>query len=162
MEITLTINKRRYTLAVEPDESLLHILRERLHLTGTKNGCNGGQCGACTVVLNGKAVKSCLQRAKRINGGEIITIEGISPSTLGEKLHPIQQAFIDTTAVQCGFCTPGYIIELYALYSSNINASEDEIRSAIDNKHLCRCTGYKPILDAAFLAQKRLKRETGN
>lgn len=162
MEITLTINNRRFTFNVEPEESLLHILRERLQLTGTKNGCSGGQCGACTVVMNGKAVKSCLQRAKRIGGAEIITIEGISPSALGEELHPIQQAFIDTTAVQCGFCTPGYIMELYALYSSNINASEDEIRSALDNKHLCRCTGYKPILDAALLAQKRLKREIDN
>jgi carbon-monoxide dehydrogenase small subunit len=160
MEITLTINYRKYTFSVEPDESLLQILRERLQLTGTKNGCNGGQCGACTVVMNGKAVKSCLQRAKKIDGVEIITIEGISPSGLEEELHPIQQAFIDTTAVQCGFCTPGYIMELYALYTSNLDASEDEIRLALDNKHLCRCTGYKPILDAALLAQSRLKQES--
>ncbi len=157
MEITLTINHRKYTFDVDPDESLLHILRDSLQFTGTKNGCNGGQCGACTVVMNGRAVKSCLQRAKKINRAEIVTIEGISPSTLEGELHEIQQAFIDTTAVQCGFCTPGYIMELYALFASNIDASEKEIKLALDNKHLCRCTGYKPILDAALLAQHRLK-----
>ncbi|MHA1968383.1 MAG: (2Fe-2S)-binding protein [Candidatus Hodarchaeales archaeon] len=160
METTLTVNGRKYSFDCDPDETLLQILRERLQFTGTKNGCKSGHCGACTVVMNGEAVKACLQKSKKFNGADITTIEGISPQTLDGKLHPIQQAFIDTTAVQCGFCTPGYIMELYALYTSNLDASEDEIRLALDNKHLCRCTGYKPILDAALLAQSRLKHES--
>lgn len=159
MKISLTINTRKYTFDVDPNESLLQILRERLQLTGTKNGCSSGHCGACTILMDGKAVKACLQRAKKINGADITTIEGISPRTLGGKLHVIQQAFIDTTAVQCGFCTPGYIMELYALYNKKLDATKVEIKAALDNRHLCRCTGYKPILDAALLAQKRLKLE---
>ncbi len=159
MEISIIINTRKYRIEVDPDETLLRILRERFQLTGTKNGCNSGHCGSCTVVMNGKAVKACLQRAKKIDGADITTIEGISPRTLGGNLHIIQQAFIDTTAVQCGFCTPGYIMELYALFKSNLEATEAEIKEALDNRHLCRCTGYKPILDAALLAQKRLKLE---
>lgn len=159
MRISLTVNNQKFSIDVDPNDSLLQILREQLQLTGTKNGCNSGHCGACTVVMNGKAVKACLQRAKKVNGAEVTTIEGISPRTFGGKLHIIQQAFIDTTAVQCGFCTPGYIMELYALFNSNLDATEAEIKAALDNRHLCRCTGYKPILDAALLAQSRLKLE---
>ncbi len=156
MEVNLVVNGRKYTLTVDPKDSLLSILREKLNLTGTKNGCNQGHCGACTVVLNGKAVKSCLIRPKKLEGGNVITIEGISPQSPDDKLHPIQEAFIKATAVQCGFCTPGYIMELYALYERNPNASEQEIKSAL-GEHLCRCTGYKPIFDAALLAQELLK-----
>jgi carbon-monoxide dehydrogenase small subunit len=159
MEISLTVNNRKFSMDVDPNDSLLRILRDRLQLTGTKNGCSSGHCGACTVVMNGKAVKACLQRAKKINGADVTTIEGISPRKLGGKLHIIQQAFIDTTAVQCGFCTPGYIMELYALFNSNLDATKAEIEASLDNRHLCRCTGYKPILDAALLAQNRLKQE---
>jgi carbon-monoxide dehydrogenase small subunit len=156
MEISITVNGRKQTLDVDPKESLLFILREQLGMTGTKNGCNQGHCGACTVVMNGEAVKSCLIRPKKLVDAEILTIEGISPRTPKSKLHPIQQAFIETTAVQCGFCTPGYILELYALFKKNPAASEQEIKSKLQ-KHLCRCTGYKPILDAALLAKDTLK-----
>ncbi len=156
MEIIITVNGRKHTLDVDPKDSLLFILREQLGLTGTKNGCNQGHCGACTVVMNGEAVKSCLIRPKQLIDAEILTIEGISPRVPKSKLHPIQQAFIETTAVQCGFCTPGYILELYALFEKNPAASEQEIKSKLQ-KHLCRCTGYKPILDAALLAQDMLK-----
>ncbi|MFX1283557.1 MAG: (2Fe-2S)-binding protein [Promethearchaeota archaeon] len=156
MEITIVVNGKKYILTVDPKDSLLTILREKLNLTGTKNGCNQGHCGACTVVLNGKAVKSCLIRPKKLDGANVITIEGISPQSPDNKLHPIQEAFIESTAVQCGFCTPGYIMELYALYERKHNVSEQEIKSALGG-HLCRCTGYKPILDAALLAQRLIK-----
>lgn len=153
MELSITVNNREYTLEVDPKDSLLFILRERLGLTGTKNGCNQGHCGACTVVLNGKAEKACLTKAKNINGADVLTIEGISPKFPNEELHPIQVAFIETSAVQCGFCTPGIIMELFALLNEHPNVSEQEIRTALEG-HLCRCTGYQPILDAALLARK--------
>ena len=153
MELTIEVNKKKYQLKVDSSDSLLSILRERLQLMGTKDGCNQGHCGACTVVMNGKAVKSCLVKAKRLKDAEITTIEGISD---GFALHPIQEAFIEKAAVQCGFCTTGYILELYVLFDVNLNATEDEIRKALEG-HLCRCTGYKPILEAALLSQQKLK-----
>ncbi len=153
MDINIVVNKNKYHLSVNPSDSLLTILREKLLLMGTKNGCSQGHCGACTVVMNGKPVKSCLIKAKRLENAEIITIEGISD---GFKLHPIQEAFIEKGAVQCGFCTMGYIMELYALFNANLNVSEIEIRKALE-VHLCRCTGYKPILEAALLSQEKLK-----
>lgn len=154
MEITIRINERDYKLDVDPQDSLLIILREELHLTGTKNGCDNGHCGTCTVIMNGKAVKSCLIRAKKIpENSNIITIEGLSDNY---KLHPIQEAFVKTTAVQCGFCTPGYIMELYALFEENPYANEIRIREVLEG-HLCRCTGYKPVLDAALLAKNLLQ-----
>lgn len=154
MDISFSVNGRKYSLEVDPKESLMDILRDRLDLTGTKNGCQTGHCGACTVIMNGEAVKSCTITAKKIQDSDILTIEGISD---GYNLHPIQEAFVKTTAVQCGFCTPGYIMRLYALLEKNPNAPENEIRSALED-HLCRCTGYKPILDAALLAQELLNR----
>ncbi|MFX1505979.1 MAG: (2Fe-2S)-binding protein [Promethearchaeota archaeon] len=156
MEIQITVNGQKHVLNVNPKESLLHILRDQLELTGTKNGCSQGHCGACTVILNGEAVKSCLIRSKKLNEAKIVTIEGISPKFVGDQLHPIQQAFIETAAVQCGFCTPGFIMELYGLYEKSSNVSEEEIKSKLQG-HLCRCTGYKPIIDAALLAQELLK-----
>lgn len=156
MEIHLTVNGQKHILEVDPKESLLKILREQLGLTGTKNGCSQGHCGACTVILNGDAVKSCLIRSNKLNGAEIVTIEGISPKFPGDKLHPIQQAFIETAAVQCGFCTPGFIMELYGLYEKSPNVSEEDIKSKLQG-HLCRCTGYEPIIDAALLAKEFLK-----
>ncbi|MFW9904425.1 MAG: (2Fe-2S)-binding protein [Candidatus Thorarchaeota archaeon] len=156
MEIKLTVNGQKHVLEVDPKESLLNILREHLGLIGTKNGCSQGHCGACTVILNGEAVKSCLIRSKKVNGAEIVTIEGISAKFPGEQLHPIQEAFIETAAVQCGFCTPGFIMELYGLYEKRLNVSEEEIKSKLQG-HLCRCTGYEPIIDAALLAQELLK-----
>jgi carbon-monoxide dehydrogenase small subunit len=154
MEITIRINERDYKLDVDPQDSLLIILREELHLTGTKNGCDNGHCGTCTVIMNGKAVKSCLIRAKKIpENSNIITIEGLSDNY---KLHPIQEAFVKTTAVQCGFCTPGYIMELYALFEEDPYANEVRIREVLEG-HLCRCTGYRPVLDAALLAKNLLQ-----
>lgn len=142
---------------MSPDEKLLFILRERLHLTGTKNGCSQGHCRACTVAMKEKegwkAVRSCLIKTNKLDEAEILTIEGISPNKPGDDLHPIQKAFIDKTAVQCGFCTPGMIMELFVLFENNPSASEKEIIDALEG-HLCRCTGYKPVLDAALQAQK--------
>ena len=154
MELVLIVNKKKHHLNVEPSDSLLSILRERLQLMGTKNGCSQGHCGACTVVMNGKAVKSCLIKGKKLENAEITTIEGISDAF---KLHSIQEAFVEKAAVQCGFCTMGYIMELYALFNSNIDATDMEIRNALEG-HLCRCTGYKPILEAALLSQEKLKK----
>lgn len=157
MEITFTLNGVKHNLDIDPKEKLLTILREHLQLTGAKDGCSQGHCGACTVVMNKKAVKACLIKAERVIDADIITIEGISPQTPNGDLHPIQQAFIDATAVQCGFCTPGIIMELYALFEYNKDVSEEAIKKALEG-HLCRCTGYKPILDAALLAKKLLKK----
>ena len=153
MELEIVVNKKKYRLDVEASDSLLTILREKLQLMGTKNGCSQGHCGACTVLMNGKAVKSCLIKRKHLENAEITTIEGISD---GFKLHPIQEAFIEKDAVQCGFCTMGFIMELYSLFNTNPNATELEIRKVLED-HLCRCTGYKPILEAALLSQEKMK-----
>ena len=153
MELEIVVNKKKYRLDVEPSDSLLTILREKLQLMGTKNGCSQGHCGVCTVVMNGKAVKSCLIKGKRLKNFEITTIEGISD---GFTLHPIQEAFIEKDAIQCGFCTMGFIMELYALFNTNPNTTESEIRKALEG-HLCRCTGYKPILEAPLLSREKLK-----
>lgn len=157
MELEITVNQKKYQLTVDSEALLLQILREQLDLTGTKNGCKQGHCGACTVVVNGKAVKSCLIKVKNLKNHDshVITIEGISNNF---QLQAIQRAFIEIAAVQCGFCSPGYIMELYALYSTNSNATEVDIRGVLES-HLCRCTGYKPILDAALLAQEMIKSE---
>jgi len=152
MDLNFVVNQKKYHLSIEPADSLLTILREKLQLMGTKNGCNQGHCGACTVVMNGKAVKSCLIKAKRLENADITTIEGISANY---ELHPIQEAFIEKNAVQCGFCTMGYVMELYALFNIKADATETEIRKALEG-HLCRCTGYKPILEAALLSQKKI------
>ncbi len=152
MKIMITVNGKKNQFDREPNDSLLNILREDLALTGTKNGCAQGHCGACVVVVNGKAVKSCITKVKKLENAEIITIEGISSNY---KLHVIQEAFITKTAVQCGFCTPGYIMELFALFENSLNPTEAEIRKALEG-HLCRCTGYEPILEAARLANKLL------
>ncbi len=153
MELKLSINGKTYSISVDPTDTLLHILREKVSLTGTKNGCNQGHCGACTVVVNGKAVKSCITKARKLENADVITIEGISSNF---NLHAIQEAFIEATAVQCGFCTPGYIMELFALFSTSPNANIEEIHKSLE-KHLCRCTGYQPIVDAALLAQEKIK-----
>ncbi|MCX8095047.1 MAG: (2Fe-2S)-binding protein [Caldisericia bacterium] len=152
-KIKFKVNGIEKVLEVEGNENLLDILREKLNLTGTKRGCDDASCGTCVVIVNGEAVKSCIYSVKKLNDAEILTIEGLSKN--GE-LHPIQKAMIDSGAVQCGYCIPGIIMELYALYSKNIDADENEIIDALD-KHLCRCTGYESILDGAKLAQRYLK-----
>ena len=137
---------------VEEKWTLLYVLREVLNLTGTKCGCKTGDCGACMVLIDGEAVTSCTQRASRLEGKKILTIEGMSD---GEHLHPIQQAFIDAGAVQCGFCIPGMILSAKALLDKNPNPTEEEVRIGID-KNLCRCTGYEKIVEAILLAAKRM------
>jgi carbon-monoxide dehydrogenase small subunit len=154
--ITLHVNGDRYPLAVDPWRSLNDVLREDLNLTGTKRGCGTGDCGACTVLIDGRSVTSCLTLAVEAAGKEILTIEGLAPS--GEALHPIQQAFVETGAIQCGFCTPG--MELSALYllKNNPSPSEEEIRQALSG-NLCRCTGYNKIVEAITLASERMRKK---
>jgi carbon-monoxide dehydrogenase small subunit len=151
--ITFTINGSERTVAVDPALRLIDVIREDLGLTGTKRGCDNYTCGSCVVVVDGKAVKSCAYPLKRLEGAEVLTVEGLAQ---GRDLHPIQQALIDTGAVQCGFCTPGIIMELYALFEGNLDAGEEQILDALD-KHLCRCTGYEAIWEGALLAQERMK-----
>jgi carbon-monoxide dehydrogenase small subunit len=153
--ITVTVNGAKEPVQVPSNMTLLRMLREKLGLTGTKNGCSAGECGACTVLLNGQPVNSCLVLAVEADGAEITTVEG-----LGRDGQPdvIQQAFIDEAAVQCGFCTPGMLISARALLDRNPNPSEAEIREALVG-NLCRCTGYKSIIaavqQAAMMMGKR-------
>lgn len=142
--ITLNVNGETVEAAVEPNRTLIQFLREDLGLTGTKHGCGLGDCGACTVILDGKPINSCLMLAIQANGGEVITIEGLAENG---KLHPIQQAFVDKGAIQCGFCSPGMILSAKALLESSPRPSEHEIRTAISG-NLCRCTGYQKIVEA--------------
>jgi len=143
--IELVVNGDRYEVAVEPWRSLAEVLREDLGLTGTKVGCNHGDCGACTVILDGRTVCSCLTLAVDAEGLAITTIEGVAPS--GRELHPIQQAFVERGAVQCGFCTPGMILNAKQLLDETPRPSDEEIRHALSG-NLCRCTGYAKIVDA--------------
>ena len=142
--IKLRVNGQEREIMVEPRQTLLDALRYDLGLTGTKEGCGDGNCGSCTVLLDGKAINSCLVFAIEVDGQEITTIEGLFQAG---KLHPLQQAFIDEGAVQCGFCTPGMILTAKAFLDSNPNPTEVEVRQAIAG-NLCRCTGYDKIVRA--------------
>lgn len=153
-EIILTVNGDTYSLAVEPWRTLNEVLRDELNLTGTKLGCGSGDCGACTVMVDGKSVSSCLTLAVEMDGRSILTVEGLAPS--GEQLHPIQEAFIEKGAIQCGFCTPGMEISALNLLTSDPSPSEARIRSAIAG-NLCRCTGYNKIVDAIAEAGRQMK-----
>ena len=155
VQIKTTINGKEYDLEVRPNMTLLDLLRDELGLTGTKRGCEVGECGACTVLLNGQAVNSCLVLAPQVNGQEILTIEGLAD---GEKLHPLQESFLDHDAVHCGFCSPGMVMSAKALIDCTPNPSESEIRTAISG-NLCRCSGYQQIVDA-IKEVKVEKRET--
>ncbi len=148
MEIEFTLNGVKKRIQVEPNELLLNVLREKLYLTGTKYGCGIGECGACTVLLDGEPVLSCLVLAADVNGREVTTVEGLGRD---EELDEIQKAFIEEGAVQCGFCTPGFIITAKALLMENPNPSEDEVREYIKG-NLCRCTGYMNIVRAILRA----------
>ncbi|MDO9121757.1 MAG: (2Fe-2S)-binding protein [Anaerolineaceae bacterium] len=151
--MTFTINGKEQTVDYEPEMMLLDLLREVLNLTGTKHGCDNSTCGTCTVVMDGKAIKSCNTPAAKAAGTSILTVEGLAK---GMELHPIQKAISESGAVQCGFCTPGIVMELYGLLEANPDANEVEMTNAL-NKHLCRCTGYEPIRDGALIAQKMIK-----
>jgi carbon-monoxide dehydrogenase small subunit len=151
--INLRINGEPVEAAVDPNRTLVQFLREDLGLTGTKHGCGLGDCGACTVILDGKPVNSCLVLAVQADGREVLTIEGLAEN--GE-LHPIQQAFVKNGAVQCGFCTPGMILSAKALLDENPRPTEAEIRTAISG-NLCRCTGYQKIVEAIDEASKLLQ-----
>jgi len=143
-EIILHVNGQDYPVQVEPDELLVDVLRDRLGLTGTKKGCGTGDCGACTVLMDGQPVTSCLVLAVAAEGKSIRTVEGLSD---GEKLSDLQQAFIEHGAVQCGYCTPGMLMVATKLLEDNPQPSEDEVRTAIAG-NLCRCTGYVKIVEA--------------
>jgi len=142
--ISLTINGEYEQVDVPSNLTLLQMLRDKLALTGTKNGCNAGECGACTVLLNGEPVNSCILLAVECDGAEILTVEGLAHDS---QLDPVQQAIIDHGGVQCGFCTPGILISSRALLDRNPDPTEDEIREALVG-NLCRCTGYLRIVDA--------------
>jgi len=144
-EITFTLNNEEVTVEVDPKWTLLYVLRETLGMTGTKEGCGYGECGACTVVIDGKAVNSCLYPVMEAEGRKVVTIEGLS-SKNGE-LHPLQKAFVDEGAVQCGFCTPGMVMSAKALLDENPDPTLEEVKESIEG-NLCRCTGYVKIIDA--------------
>jgi carbon-monoxide dehydrogenase small subunit len=152
--LNLTVNGENYEVFVEPSSTLVEVLREELNLTGTKTGCDSGRCGACTVLIDGKAVKSCNVLAIQARGRELTTIEGLA-SRNGE-LHPLQQAFIEHFAFQCGFCTPGMIIASKALLDENPSPTEEEIKAGLEG-NLCRCTGYVKIVEAVLAESSKIQ-----
>ncbi|MCL5935706.1 MAG: (2Fe-2S)-binding protein [Firmicutes bacterium] len=152
--LKFTLNGNQLEVNVEPSETLSDVLRKKLFLTGTKKGCGEGECGACTVLLEGRPVNSCLLPAMKARGKTVVTIEGVSSS--GE-LHPIQEAFIEAGAVQCGFCTPGVILSAKSLLDRETDPTEEEIKTELSG-HLCRCTGYAQFVEAVKKAHKKLGR----
>ena len=151
--VELKVNGRLYEVFVEPWKILSEVLREDLGLTGVKVSCNSGNCGSCTVLIDGKAVKSCLMLAPQVKGREILTIEGLSTE---EGLHPLQEAFIEYFAVQCGYCTPGMILTASALLNENPHPTEEGVKKALSG-NLCRCTGYVKIIEAVMAAAEKLR-----
>jgi len=148
VKISLTVNRERLETDVWGGESLMYALRERLGLPGSKNACEQGECGSCSVLLDGTLVCSCLVLAAQADGHEVVTVEGLAQ---GGRLHAVQEAFVAAGAVQCGFCTPGLVVATADLLDSNASPSEDEVREALSG-NLCRCTGYQKIFDAVRLA----------
>ena len=151
--ITLNVNGLDREVMVEPRTLLIEALRDRLRLTGTKYGCGEGDCGACTVLVDGVPINSCLVLAAEAVGSQILTIEGVA---MGNDLHPLQQAFIDKGAIQCGFCTPGMVLTSLAFLKENPDPTEDDVRGAISG-NLCRCTGYQKIVEAVLDAAERMR-----
>lgn len=151
--VTLRVNGEEYDLLIYPHRTLAEVLREELHLTGTKQSCNEGACGTCTVLLDGLPVRSCLLLAAETEGREITTIEGLARDGA---LHPIQQAFVEHYAIQCGFCSPGMILTAKALLDKNPRPTEEEIRDAISG-NICRCTGYAKIVEAIQAAAQAMQ-----
>ena len=156
LTIDVTVNGRSVSADAEPSTSLLEFLRDILNYKGTKLCCNTGECGACTVLFDGKPVNSCVVLAADAAGAQVVTVEGLAD---GEKLHPVQQAFIDTGAVQCGYCTPGFIISVKALLDRTTKPTPEEIEEAVSG-NICRCTGYAKIVDAIALAAERMEGST--
>lgn len=154
--VNLTINGRAHTVTTAAHKTLLYLLRDDLHLYGTKDGCSEGECGACTVLLDGQPVNACLVLAGQVDGGEVTTIEGLAA---GGDLHPLQRAFVTAGAVQCGFCTPGLIMSAVALLQANPSPSDEEIRRALTG-NLCRCTGYSQIIEAVKQAAAEMSPAT--
>ncbi len=152
--ISLIVNGKSLSLDVDANETLLQVLRDKLKLTGTKRTCNRGECGGCTVLLNGTPVYSCHMLALQADGGEILSVEGLAK---GDKLHPVQQAFIDKDAYQCGFCTPGFIMSSVALLNKTRAPSSDDIRSSLAG-NLCRCGNYQKIYEAVSSASEAMGR----
>jgi len=152
--IVFELNRKRVTVEVEPRETLLEVLREKLKLTGTKKTCDRGECGGCTVLVDGQAVYSCLFPAIRADGKEVTTIEGLAE---GENLHPVQQAFIEKDGYQCGYCTPGFIMSTVALLNRNPNPSPEEIKSGLSG-NLCRCGNYVKISEAVAAASQKMRK----
>jgi len=146
--ISMTVNGSKEYLTVPSNMTLLKLLRERLALTGTKNGCEAGECGACTVLMNGEPVNSCLVLAVEADGADIVTVEGLAGD---DRLTPLQEAFVEHNAVQCGFCTPGLLISAHALLERNPHPTKEEIQEALVG-NLCRCTGYLRIIQAVQTA----------
>jgi carbon-monoxide dehydrogenase small subunit len=151
--IHFRVNGREVSLTTEPNRRLLDLLREELHLTGAKEGCGIGECGACTVILDGEAVNACLVLAPQVEGKEVLTVEGLEKDG---RLHPLQEAFIENYAFQCGFCTPGMLMAAKSLLEHHPNPSRQEIRQGLAGV-LCRCTGYEQVIQAVEVAAKRMQ-----
>ncbi|MCD6120665.1 MAG: (2Fe-2S)-binding protein [Spirochaetales bacterium] len=156
ISLNIEINKQSYTLEIEEDTTLLSLLRDTLHLTGPKEGCGNGECGACSVMVDGTPVRSCIILAAEMEGRSITTIEGLTQTDEkgNVELSEIQKSFIDEGAVQCGFCTPGFVIATEALFNRKPNPGKEDIKEALSG-HLCRCTGYKSIFSAVDKAAER-------
>lgn len=152
MKVNIKVNGKEYMREINPLLRLIDFLRDELKLKGTKEGCGEGECGACTVIMNGQTVNACLVLTGAANGAEVVTIEGIG----GEQMHPIQEAFVEVGAVQCGYCIPGMVLSAKALLDNNLDATEEEIKEGISG-NLCRCTGYTKIVEGVQLAQRKLK-----
>lgn len=156
-QITVTVNGQQHTMEVEPRLLLVHLIREVINLTGTHIGCDTSSCGACTILLDGKSVKSCTMLAVQVNGKSITTIEGLAPE--GGPLHPLQEGFKENHGLHCGFCTPGMIMRSVELLENNKNPTEEEIRWGISG-NLCRCTGYNNIVKSIQWAAAKMRGET--
>ncbi len=155
-ELNLTVNGKTYSRSIEPRLLLSDFLRHNLGLTGTHVGCEHGVCGACTILLDGAAVRSCLMFAVQANGHDLMTVEGLQPENLPESLHPLQSAFHEEHGLQCGFCTAGLLMTLLPFLKENPNPTDQEIREAISG-NLCRCTGYQNIVKSAKLAAQQMQ-----
>ncbi len=155
MKVSFVLNGKEVRIETPSDKRVVDILREDLHLTGTKEGCGTGECGACAILVDGENRLSCLMLAAQLKGRKVTTIEGLAE---GERLHPIQQAFVEYGAVQCGFCTPGMILRAVDLLQKNPNPTRIEIREGLSG-NLCRCTGYQKIVDAVEAASRKMRQE---